>query len=163
MSLVWMNTAKSLVGTKEFPGNANNPEIIHWAKMVGGFASKYYTADSIPWCGLFVAHCLEAADASVPSNPLSALAYADWGTRLNEPSFGAVMVFKRSGGGHVGFYVGEDDESYHILGGNQSDMVDVTRVGKERLHAIRWPSEVELVHTGPIVEEYAGPLSVNEQ
>ena len=49
------------------------------------------------------------------------------------------MVFWReslaSGKGHVGFYVGEDDEAYQILGGNQSDKVCLMWLGKDRFRS----------------------------
>jgi len=123
---------------------------------------QYYTKDEIPWCGLFVAHCLDENEMIVPKNPLSALEYLKWGQRLDEPSPGAVMVFGRDGGGHVGFYVSEDEDSYHILGGNQSDMVCMTKIAKDRLRGIRWPSEFDLPSEGPVQAEFAGKLSLNE-
>jgi hypothetical protein len=51
-----------------------------------------------------------------------------------------VLVFQRPGGGHLGFYVGEDERAYHVLGGNQGDCVSITRIAKDRCIAIRWPS-----------------------
>jgi hypothetical protein len=51
---------------------------------------------------------------------------------------GDVLVFTRhGGGGHVGFYVGEDETCYHVLGGNQSNMVNTTRILKSRCFGIR--------------------------
>lgn len=54
------------------------------------------------------------------------------------------MVFWResrnSGKGHVGFYWAEDGDAYHILGGNQSNAVTVTRVARDRFLDARWPS-----------------------
>lgn len=162
MSYPWMETAKKLVGTKEVPGPGNNKTIIEWAKAVGGYAAKYYTKDEIPWCGLFVAHCLEENNLSLPSNPLYSLDYLKWGQKIIKPTPGAVMIFVRPGGGHIGFYLSEDKESYHILGGNQSDMVNVTRVEKSRLKGIRWPKEVSKPTTGPVTATFKGPLSTNE-
>lgn len=56
---------------------------------------------------------------------------------------GAVMVFWRGSPsgtkGHVGFYWAEDDSAFHILGGNQSNSVSVTRIAKNRLISARWP------------------------
>ena len=50
------------------------------------------------------------------------------------PQLGAVMVFWRrspdSGLGHVAFYFAEDERTYHVLGGNQSNMVSVGGCGK---------------------------------
>ena len=50
-----------------------------------------------------------------------------------------MLVFTRPGGGHVGFYVGEDAAAYHILGGNQGDAVTIVRIVKSRYIARRWP------------------------
>ena len=47
--------------------------------------------------------------------------------------------------GHIGFYWAEDDDAYHILGGNQSNSVSVTRIAKERLITARWPKDGLLV------------------
>ena len=47
--------ALKLFGTMEKPGAANNPTIVAWAKEVGGEVADVYKADSIPWCGLFMA------------------------------------------------------------------------------------------------------------
>jgi hypothetical protein len=76
---------------------------------------------------------------------------------------GAVLVFEREGGGHVGFYVGEDGTSYHVIGGNQGDAVSVARIAKTRLVASRWPKGVPVI-SGPVrLSERAGvPLSRDE-
>lgn len=51
-----------------------------------------------------------------------------------------VMIFQRQGGGHVGLYVGEDADCFHVLGGNQSAAVTITRIAKARLFAVQQPS-----------------------
>ena len=43
------------------------------------------------------------------------------------------MVFTRAGRGHVGLYLGEDATHFHILGGNQTNNVSITRIAKVRL------------------------------
>ena len=74
------------------------------------------------------------------------------------------MVFTRSGGGHVGFYVSEDKEAYNILGGNQSDKVSVARVGKDRFLEARWPKEVPLPSAPKkVTKKLFGFLSGNER
>ncbi|MEG8021785.1 hypothetical protein [Sphingomonas aerolata] len=77
--------------------------------------------------------------------------WASWGSRLRPERLapGAVLVFDRPGGGHVGFYVGEDATAYHVLGGNQSNAVTVTRIAKGRLTASRWPKGVPVIG-GPV-------------
>ena len=44
------------------------------------------------------------------------------------------------GSGHVGLYVGEDYGAYHVLGGNQSDGVTITRIARDRCITIRRPA-----------------------
>ena len=159
----WINIAQKLLGTDEVPGPKSNPVIVKWAKDMGGFTAKYYTSDDIPWCGLFVGHCIFEAGIKVTiENPLYARDWNEFGTKC-QPCFGAIMVFARDGGGHVGFYVSEDADTYHILGGNQSDSVNVTRVAKERLLGARWPTEyMNLMKPDKIVKKFDAKISRNE-
>lgn len=129
--------ALKLYGTKEQPGNANNPEIISWAKEAG--LSQVYSADSVPWCGLFMAVVALRAGKSFPAGPLWALNWASFGNPVSTPMLGDVVVFKRPSGGHVAIYVGEDETTWHVLGGNQSDQVNITRLDKKRAVAFRRP------------------------
>lgn len=156
----WLATATSLLGTTEVSGTASNPTIMDWAKKLGGWITSYYKDDSIPWCGLFVAHCFSVNNIKGPSNPLSALAWADWGTDV-DPQLGAVLVFKRTGGGHVGFYIGETDDAYLVRGGNQSDKVCDTWISKDRCVAIRWPQGYT-ASGDPVYLTKSGSLSSNE-
>ena len=161
--LPWMTTAETLLGTKESPGSANNPKILEWAKKIGGWVASYYKQDSIPWCGLFVIWCFK--DNSIPvslDNPLYSLNWTKFGTKT-DPCYGAVMVFSRTGGGHVGFYVSEDDATYHILGGNQDNQVSITKIAKARFKAARWPTGMDDLKTpGRIKRAFNGKLSTNE-
>jgi len=150
-------------GTLETPGAANNPRIIAWAKEVGGKVADVYKADSIPWCGLFMAVIAKRADKPLPANPLWALSWSAWGKPADKPMLGDVLVFTRNGGGHVGLYVGEDADAFHVLGGNQSDRVCITRIarsrlyGARRLYAVARPRNVRVIRIGA-----SGPLSKNE-
>lgn len=161
MATPWLDEATRLLKTKEAPGPANNPLIIEWAKKLGGWVASFYTKDEIPWCGLFVGHCLQVAGAhDLPTNPLSALGWASYGG-TTQPRQGAVMVFKRPGGGHVGFYVGENASAYLIRGGNQSDSVSDAWVAKDRLVAVRWPKDFPVTTSANIIKQ-TGSLSRNE-
>lgn len=161
----WLKTAYSYMGEKEIPGPKSNPKIIQWAKNIGGWIGSWYKNDDVPWCGLFVAECFNAHKFSVSQKSLSALAWAYWGQK-SPIAEGAVLVFKRSGGGHVGFYVGEDRTAFHVLGGNQSNSVSITRIDKRRLVAVRWPREVHPpANEQRIIKGSTsnfGPLSQNE-
>jgi len=128
--------AVKLIGTKETPGGADNPVILDWA--VKTKLNKEYKKDEIPWCGLFVAYVCHMASLIPIEKPLWAKNWAKWGVEQTTAMLGDILVFTREGGaGHVGFYVGEDSLCYHVLGGNQSDMVCVTRINKKRCIAIR--------------------------
>lgn len=127
--------AVKIIGTKEIKGSKHNPEIMRWAKVVG--LEKTYTADEIPWCGLAMAYVVHMAGLEVPKIALRALAWNKFGMQVQEAMLGDILTFTRKGGGHVGIYVGEDKDCYHVLGGNQSDAMNVTRILKSRLSQIR--------------------------
>lgn len=160
-----LREALNCYGIAEFKGDANNPIIIEWAKEVGGWIGSWYTQDSVPWCGLFIAVCAKRAGFPFNQKALSALEWANWGDRAPVPMLGDVLVFKRPSGGHVGIYVGEDHACFHVLGGNQSDAVNVMRIDKSRLVAARrcpWkisqPANVRVVKlaaTGKVSENEA--------
>lgn len=131
-------------GTLEHRGADNNPSIIKWAKEVGGKVENVYLADSIPWCGLFMAVVAKRCNYALPKDPLWALNWGTFGVSQKQAMLGDVLTFVRktdtgSTAGHVAMYVGEDVDAYHILGGNQSDAVTITRIAKSRLYAIRRP------------------------
>lgn len=155
--------AVKLIGTKEMYGDQHNPEILAWAKEVGQDA--VYRADEIPWCGLFAAVVVKRAGFDPVKTPLWARSWGSFGEQSNDPMLGDILVFTREGGGHVGFYVGEDDTCYHVLGGNQGDMVKVSRIQKNRLLIARrckWkvsqPNSVRKIKLSS-----SGEISKNEQ
>jgi uncharacterized protein (TIGR02594 family) len=159
----WYAEARRLVGTREAPGKANNPVIMDWADNL----DIHYPGDDVPWCGLFVAHCIASAlpDEPLPDNPLGARQWLKLGLE-HEPSEGAVLVFWRGskGGwlGHVGFYAGEDAGAFHVLGGNQSNAVTVARIARSRLLGARWPRTAPQLPTRRIEAAATGALSKNE-
>lgn len=140
-TLPWMQSAYSLIGTKETPGPRSTQEIMDWAKVTE--VTETYSGDNVAWCGLFVAFCMADNGLPIIDTPLWAKSWNSYGTSLIVPQFGAIMVFTREGGGHVGFYVDEDSESYHILGGNQTDSVNVEHHSKPTCIGHRWPPGME--------------------
>lgn len=162
----WLLAARAKLGTREAPGAANSPTILGWAKRIGTKAlGMVYNADSVPWCGLFVAACV--TEDGIPAAPIAvrAKSWATWGANLRADhlSAGAVLVFERPGGGHVGFYVGEDATSYHVLGGNQGDRVSIMRLEKSRCVARRWPLGHPVTGAPIMMTAIAGvPVSRNE-
>lgn len=157
-------------GLKEVAGSKNNAEIMQWAKEL---KISWYTADSIPWCGLAMGHW--ALHAGYPFNPnklLAAAEWINWGNHIwskikggGDAMLGDVLIFSRTGGGHVGLYIGEDKDTFCVYGGNQSDAVGFTWIAKSRLVAVRrspfkigQPSNVR-----KITLKRTGAISTNEQ
>ena len=112
----------ALRGISEFKGAKNNPAILAWASELG---IDWYTADSIPWCGLAMAIAANRAGYKPPDDPLWALNWKKFGKPVTRPMLGDVMIKNRDGGGHVTMYVGEDKKYYHGLGGNQDDKTNI--------------------------------------
>lgn len=130
--------AMALIGTKEIIGTVNSKTIMGWAKELG--IEKTYVNDEIAWCGLFISYVCHKANVETDITPKEALWALNWnkfGTVQKVAMLGDILTFKRNGGGHVGIYVGEDDTCYHVLGGNQSNMVNITRIEKTRCAGIR--------------------------
>lgn len=158
-----MVEAIKLLGTSEVVGKKHNKTILNWAKECG--LEKIYTADEISWCGLFVSVTIKRANREPLKgyNALRAREWAKWGMQSEKAEFGDILVFSREGGGHVGYYVAEDKDCYHVLGGNQSNTVNVTRILKSRLIAIRRPAYVNKPsEVKSIIASATGTISTNE-
>lgn len=170
-----------LLGTKEIVGRGSNKTIIEWRDelVANGIKVASYSDDDIPWCGLFAAVITfrrSSNPSEVVKEPLWALNWAGYGkevaTRVNGvlrnvsglvPSLGDVLAFKRTKGGHVGFYVGEDARCFHVLGGNQSNNVTITRLEKSRCVAVRRPPyRTTPVACKPFLLRAEGAVSTNE-
>jgi uncharacterized protein (TIGR02594 family) len=119
-----------LYGTVEVPGSGDNPDILAWAEEVG--VADRYKHDETAWCGLAMAVAAKRAGYPADFDPLWALNWLDWGhaAGISAPMLGDVLVFRRTAGGHVGMYVGEDQTHFHVLGGNQGDACNITRFAK---------------------------------
>lgn len=93
------------------------------------------------WCAAFVNSVLATA-GDEGTGSLSARSFLNWGQSVDEPKQGDVVVFSRGNSnvyGHVGFYVGEDENNIMVLGGNQSGgrKVSISTYPKEKLIGIR--------------------------
>ena len=95
------------------------------------------------WCAAFVNAALGATGRE-GTGALNARSFLNWGTPVQNPQEGDVVVFSRGDPngweGHVGFYVGEtEDGRIKVLGGNQgtSGEVSVAIYGRDRLLGYR--------------------------
>jgi uncharacterized protein (TIGR02594 family) len=153
-------------GTLEHKGKGSNPNIMAWAKEVG--VNGWYTDDDIPWCGLFVGMVAKRCGYPFPASKLlAARQWINWGEPVTKgrEMLWDILVFERpGGGGHVGFYVGENDKAFLVYGGNQSNAVGFAWIDKSRLLGARRPKyaigEPDNVRKVALTE--TGILSTNE-
>lgn len=161
----WMPYARSLIGVREIPGKKHSAVILGWAKALGAkILGINVTDDETPWCGLFAAHVMNHFGIKPPPIAVRASSWSTWGRALLNPRPGCILTFTREGGGHVGFYVGEDATHLHVLGGNQGNAVSITRIARSRLSAMRWPEGVHLPSPKIVRLNASGaPETTNEQ
>jgi uncharacterized protein (TIGR02594 family) len=102
----WLQKAYAYEGLREIRGPKHNPTIIKWLEKL----NAWWRDDETPWCGVFCAAVMQEAGLPYPRLYMRAKAWSDYGALLRPDrlSPGAILVFNRAGGGHVGFYVGED-------------------------------------------------------
>lgn len=152
----WLLEARAHMGLAEIPGPKHNRTILGWIRRLGG----WFTDDETPWCGTFVAHCMDVAGIARPKHWYRAKEWTAWGKPC-APVVGAVGVFGREGGGHVGFLVGQSRDNLYVLGGNQSNRVNIMPIARSRLIATRWPAHLAAGSTA-LPQMTGGALSRNE-
>lgn len=160
--------ALELYGVQEVVGRGSNKTIIGWRDELNqaGVKIEGFSDDDIPWCGLFAAivtYRRLGKMHEVVNSPLWARNWTKYGMKADKPSLGDVLVFSRGTSGHVGFYVGEDATCYHVLGGNQSNKVCITRIEKSRLLDARRPPYITVPGAvKPYILASSGYVSTNE-
>lgn len=137
----WIATAELERGQKEVAGASANARIMEYHK-----AAKYWAKDDSgkkdAWCGSFVAWVMSQHGYVPPPNAYRAKEWSNFGVGLKSPVYGAICVKSRSGGGHVAFAVGQsrDGKHYFMLGGNQSNEVNISRYSADVWDAFTFPS-----------------------
>ncbi|OBU06459.1 TIGR02594 family protein [Morganella psychrotolerans] len=138
----WITEARKEIGVSEHTAAGSTAVDQMWidSKLRGLVG----TARKVPWCAGFVNTCLERAGIRSTRSD-SSRSYLAFGDMLKEPAYGCVVTFSRNGGGHVGFVVGKTESGQlMVLGGNQSDAVNIKAFGTDRVTGYRWPSGVPL-------------------
>lgn len=152
------------LNTYEIPGPRSNPEIMKLAEIAG--VRDIYKNDDTAWCAVAMCAICILIYKMLPFSGfdrLRAKSFLQFGVKAPVPMFGDILVFTRTGGGHVGMYVGEDASCYHVVGGNQGNQYNVIRVAKNRLtearrpNYINQPKSVKRVYLAP-----SGMVSQNE-
>lgn len=158
----WLAIGRSLIGTDEAAGRANNLTIMAWADEL----DQWYPDDATPWCGLFVAHCMAKGAPGTPQdfNRLGARAWGAYGDPA-EAWLGAIVTMwrthpTRSWNGHVGLLVAQSETHFEVLGGNQSDSVNIKRFPRDRVLNLRGPIGWK-GKPAPFINSHR-PLSYNE-
>lgn len=158
----WVREAQQYIGLREIPGSPTAPAIALWLQQLGA----WWRDDETPWCGTYVAAVMKACDIAPPKAWYRAKAWLDWGSVLALPKTGAVVVFERPGGGHVGLVLGVDEQGrLLVLGGNQGNKVSVAPFDRDRVLGYRWPAQwMQLVPAGelPLLVSGGAPSSANE-
>jgi uncharacterized protein (TIGR02594 family) len=137
--LPWIVEGKKVWGLHEVNDNA---KLKQWLRSDGKTLGD---PKALPWCGDYTETAIKNSLPNEPfpgalgKNPYWARNWLHFGIQTT-PVYGAVGVFSRGKGGHVGFLVGEDTADYYVLGGNQSDSVNIVRISKSRFLGARWPS-----------------------
>lgn len=124
---------------------------------------------ALPWCGDFVETAVvlalpdERLSAPLNTNPYWARNWLLFGDKIAETR-GAIAIFSRESGGHVAILVGKDATHYYVLGGNQGNTVNVSRIAKNRCLGLRWPSTYPQpkVANIPLMTPGTIPTSANE-
>lgn len=119
--------ASSFYGLKEIPGKKHNPIILKWFREIG---HKWVQDDETAWCSCFI-NWLAMKCKLERSGELTARSWLEFGKEITKPQrmIDLVIFWRGSPGswkGHVGIYMGQDEDYTFCFGGNQSNMVNIT-------------------------------------
>lgn len=130
---LYLQYAIKEIGVKEIPGEEENPRI-----------NEYHAVCNIKgedrgWCSSFLCWCMEQAGLKHTSSAL-ARSWLEWGDYVEKPQVGDIVIFKRGTEpwmGHTAIYMGKRGNLINVLGGNQTDMVCVSRYPEKKLLGYR--------------------------
>jgi uncharacterized protein (TIGR02594 family) len=137
----WLSAAIGQLGVAEVSGAKSNPRILDYRKI--GKTPLGGDDGAVAWCAIFVNAMLEKSEVAGSASAMarSYVRHAAF-ERLTVPMVGCIAVKSSSRGpssGHVGFYVGEDGAYVYLLGGNQSDSVNISAFRKAEFVGYFWP------------------------
>lgn len=143
-NLVIMTIAMGEFGVAEWPGNKHNPEVMKYFHQTG---REWVDSDELNWCDAYVDWVVMKAGGQITPN-LIAREWLREGVPVTKPFPGDIVILWResidSWKGHVGFFVRQNDSMVWLLGGNQSNQVQILPFRKERIletHRIIIPNE----------------------
>ena len=151
MNVTVFDIAMRFTGVREMQGALSNPQILAMLQL----DTRWPADDSVPWCSAFVNYCCWLL--RLPrSKDLRARSWLQVGRPISGRDLVVgwdVVIIKRSASdvgpevieaaGHVGFYAGlqpyppEPIQHIFVLGGNQSDAVNVSAFPVDRILGLR--------------------------
>ena len=135
-----MSVAYHELGVRVFAQGDSNPRITeyHSNTNIAGYDDK------AAWCSSFLNWVFVQAGIKGTGSAL-ARSWLDWGTPLDEPKLGCVVVLEREDPtgwkGHVGLFLKVENERIHLLGGNQLDEVREHNYPLSSVLGYRWPAK----------------------
>ena len=133
-----MAVAEAEIGVRTFAPGQCNPRIVEYHELtnIRGYDDK------ASWCSSFINWSLARVGIAGTGSAL-ARSWLEWGQPLDEPRPGCIAVLSREDPngwkGHVGFFLRTDQESIHLLGGNQLEEVREHFYPLSTVLGYRWP------------------------
>jgi predicted transcriptional regulator len=152
----WLATMRTISGTEWSPREPIPSTIADWIKFIyerypdtKSYLSAVESDAFFSWSGLAVAYSMASAGikpvfgATATSRFLFDPAWLNFGTPVDTPQPGDVLIFDFGGGDHhVGLFEAlTQDGSYVTRGGNQSHQVRLSTFPKNTVQAIRRPPQ----------------------
>jgi uncharacterized protein (TIGR02594 family) len=136
----WLIIARQELGVAEKPGTDHNERILEYHSKTGLHAGS----DEVAWCSSFVNWCMDKTGRA-GTGSAAARSWANWGTKLDAPKPGCIVVFRRHdpnnpNAGHVAFFLRRRAPLVDVLGGNQSNSVRVSGYSMNDVLTYRWPN-----------------------
>lgn len=151
----WMAEMHRKMGLHEVRDNAILSAWLKIGRALGNPAS-------LPWCGDAVESCLAKTLPSepLPANPFFAQSWASWGIDTIHPIVGAIGVIRWTPtSGHVGIVAGIEGGTVYLLGGNQSNAINVSGFPRSKFIGFRWPKTYPRKAYPPLKGSAVGVLS----
>jgi len=137
MNKTLIEIALAEYGTKEISGSRHNMDIVNYAKNAG-FA--WVNDDETPWCSIFLSWAAMKANLS-RSKKANARSWLSVGEETKTPETGDVAIMWRGNPngwhGHVGIFINREKGIVRILGGNQSNEVNISEYPEEQILGYR--------------------------
>lgn len=94
---------------------------------------------STPWCGAFAGLVVKSVGKSAPASYRIARSWLRYGSKvsLKNARPGDIVVVRTGRGYHVGLFVSKSKGHVNLIGGNQSNRVQVSQYSTKSIAAIR--------------------------